>query len=121
VLNLARTGLGEHLKIIVWDKKAREFVRALDDETKREIGTLLMVLQSGTGLGQPQSKPMKSIHQNAYELRIKDKKGVYRIIYVLALRDKILIPHAFKKKTTKTPKKEIETSKKRLQELLNEN
>jgi len=100
--------------------KARNFVRGLDLETKREIGALLMLIQSGEMLGEPQSKPMKSIHKNAYELRIKDRKGNYRVIYILSLEDEILIPHAFTKKTQKTANKEVNLSIKRLQELLNE-
>jgi phage-related protein len=96
-------------------------VRSLDDNTKREIGTLLMLLQSGKRLGEPQSKPMNSIHKNAHELRVKDKKGAHRIIYVLNLNEKIFILHAFTKKTQKTPIKEIELSRKRLQDYLNEN
>lgn len=79
-----------------------------------------MLLQNGESLGAPQSKPMKSIHTKAHELRIKDKKGAYRVIYVLSTQEQILIPHAFTKKTQKTPKKEIELSIKRLKELLNE-
>ncbi len=109
------------MKEIKWNLNAREFVRSLDVETKREIGTLLMMIQSGTRLGEPQSKPMKIIHQNAHELRIKDRKGVYRVIYVLNIGAKIFIPHAFTKKTQKTPQKEIELSIKRLQEMINEN
>lgn len=108
------------MKKIVWNEKARDFVRGLDDETKLEIGSLLMLLQNGESLGAPQSKPMKSIHTKAHELRIKDKKGAYRVIYVLSTQEQILIPHAFTKKTQKTPKKEIELSIKRLKELLNE-
>lgn len=108
------------MKEVKWNAKAREFVRSLDDETRREIGTLLMLIQSGKKLGEPQSKPMKSIHSSAHELRIKDRNGAYRVIYVLSLGNKILIPHAFTKKTQKTPLKEIELSIKRLQELINE-
>lgn len=104
-----------------WNPKAREFVRSLEIETKREIGTLLMLLQSGKRLGEPQSKPMKSIHLNAHELRVKDRRGAYRVIYVLNIGGKILIPHAFTKKTQKTPQREIELTIKRLQELLYEN
>ena len=106
------------MKNVTWTDKARDFVRSLDLETKREIGTLIMLIQSGVTLTEPQSKPMKSIHKNAYELRIKDKKGIYRVIYVLNIGDQILIPHAFTKKSQKTPKKEIDLSIKRLQELL---
>jgi phage-related protein len=108
------------MKEIKWNLKARDFIKSLDNETKREIGTLLMMLQSGIKLSEPQSKPMKIIHKNAFELRIKDRHGVYRVIYILNIGDKILIPHAFTKKTQKTPKKEIDLSIKRLQELINE-
>ena len=109
------------MRKIEWNEKARDFVKSLDDDTKREIGTLLMMLQSGIKLGEPQSKPMKIIHKNAFEIRVKDKKGAYRVIYVLNVGDKILIPHAFSKKTQKTPQKEIEISIKRLREMINEN
>lgn len=109
------------LKCIKWNLKAREFVRGLDANTRREIGTLLMLLQSGKKLTAPQSKPVKAIHESASELRVRDRNGIYRIIYVLNIGDKIIIPHAFTKKTQKIPKKEIKTSIKRLKELINEN
>lgn len=76
------------------------------------------MIQMGESLEMPQSKPMKSIHEKAHELRVKDKMGAHRIIYVLNLDDRILIPHAFTKKTRKTPQKEIELSIKRLKEIL---
>jgi len=97
------------------------FVRGLSDSTKREICSLLMTLQLVINLGPPQAKPMKTIHKNAFELRIKDRMGNYRIIYVVKLGDEILIPHAFNKKTQKTSKVDIEFSIKRLSEMKNEN
>jgi phage-related protein len=57
-------------------------------------------------------------NENAYELRLKERAGIYRIIYVLHLRDKVCIPHAFNKKTQKTPQKEIILAIKRLREIL---
>jgi phage-related protein len=120
VLNSAHAVGRSCVKQVKWNEKAREFVRSLDDKTKIEIGALLMMLQSGESLGEPQSKPVKTIHAKAHELRIKDKMGAYRVIYVLSTKDHILIPHAFTKKTQKTPQKEIEISIKRLKELLNE-
>jgi phage-related protein len=64
---------------------------------------------------------MKSIHPKAFELRLQDRSGAYRIIYVLISREEILIPHAFTKKTQSTPRLEIKTAVRRLKELLNEN
>lgn len=92
------------MKKVKWNERAREFVRGLDDDTKIEIGTLLMMLQAGESLGEPQSKPMKSIPAKAHELRVKDKKGAYRVIYVLSIKDQILIPR-FHQKDSEDPTK----------------
>ncbi len=110
-----------NLKRIIWNEKAKEFIRNLEYETRKEIGTLLMILQKGGILGEPQSKPLKIIGKDAFELRIRDRHGIYRIIYILILKDKIIIPHCFKKKTQKIPEREINISRRRLKEILHEN
>jgi phage-related protein len=69
----------------------------------------------------PQSRPMKQLGSAAFELRVKDKEGIYRVFYVLYDKHRILVPHAFTKKTQKTPHQQIETAQKRLRRLFNEN
>lgn len=108
------------MKEIIWDKTAKKTVRAFSTEVKRELGALLMILQNGGVLGPPQSKSMKQVHPSAFELRIKDASGIYRVFYVFLDKGQILVPHAFTKKTQKTPLKEIETAKKRLRRLIDE-
>lgn len=108
------------MKKIEWNAQAKEFVRGLDRLTKLETGTQLMRIQQGERLNSPLSKPMTIIHKSAHELRLKDRGGSYRIIYVLNLNDKIFIPHAFSKKTQKTPNKEIKISIQRIREFVNE-
>ncbi len=108
------------MKEIVWDKAAKKIVRGFSIEARKEIGALLMTLQQGIKLGPPQAKVMKTIHSSAFELRVKDSAGIYRVFYVLFDKKHIFIPHAFTKKTQKTPKKEIDTAKKRLRSLINE-
>ncbi len=75
VLVLAHRFWSWPVKKVKWNDNARKFLRSLDDETKIEIGSLLMMLQSGELLSEPQSKPMKLIHSKAHELRLKDKNG----------------------------------------------
>lgn len=69
----------------------------------------------------PQSRPMKQVGSSAFELRVKDRDGIYRVFYVLFDKHRILVPHAFTKKTQKTPLREFETAQKRLRKLVNEN
>lgn len=109
------------MKQIIWDKAALNTVRSFSVEVRQELGALLRILQDGGQLGMPQSKPMRQVASSAFELRVKDREGIYRIFYVLFDKQRIFVPHAFTKKTQKTPLHEIETGKKRLRRLIDEN
>jgi phage-related protein len=109
------------MKRIVWDKTALETIRSLSAEVRQEVGALLRILQDGGQLGMPQSRPMRQLAPSAFELRIKDRDGIYRVFYVLFDKHRIFVPHAFMKKTQKTPLQEIETAKKRLRRMVYEN
>lgn len=109
------------MKRIIWDKSALEKVRSFSVEVRQEVGDLLRLLQEGEQLGMPQSRPMKQVGSSAFEIRVKDKEGIYRVFYVLYDKYRILVPHAFTKKTQKTSIQEIETAKKRFRRLVREN
>lgn len=109
------------MKQIIWDNSAKETVRSFSVEVRQEVGALLRILQDGGLLGMPQSKPMKQLASSAFELRVKDRGGIYRVFYVLFDKHRILIPHAFTKKTQKTPLQEIDTAQRRLRRLIREN
>jgi len=65
----------------------------------------------------PLSRPMPSIGPGVHELRLRDRSGVYRVIYALTRRGVIHILHAFKKTTQATPLKNLELARKRLKEM----
>ena len=109
------------MKEVIWDSAVKKKVKSFATSVKKELGTLLLILQKGGILGMPQSRPIKMIHKSAFELRLRDKDGVYRIFYVLFDKSTIFIPHTFIKKTQKTPTKEIQIAKKRLKRLIDEN
>ncbi len=85
---------------------------------RNSLGYLIFRLQKGDVVEMPYSKPMKSVGQGVYELRVKDADGSYRAFYYLKCEDGILVFHCFKKKTRKTPLKEIKKGIKNLKELL---
>ena len=78
-----------------------------------EAGYLLRRLQKGDSLSLPHSRPMPSIGPRCHELRINDEDATWRIIYRTD-HDAVVIAEVFSKKTRQTPKKTIETCKKRL-------
>ncbi|MHB8339092.1 MAG: type II toxin-antitoxin system RelE/ParE family toxin [Ignavibacteriaceae bacterium] len=84
-----------------------------------EAGFLFRLLQMGEKLNMPHSRPMPNIGSNCHELRINDETGIWRIIYRID-DDAIIILEVFNKKTQQTPKKIIDTCKKRIKEYDNE-
>lgn len=85
----------------------------LSAAARLEAGYLLRVLQSGTLVTMPHSRPMPSIGRSCHELRITDEDKIWRIIYRIDT-DAIVIADVFGKKTAKTPKNAIDNSKARL-------
>ncbi|MDF3073703.1 MAG: phage-related protein [Alphaproteobacteria bacterium] len=59
---------------------------------------------------------MKTVAPGVREIRIRDKAGAFRIIYLATLADRVLVLHAFQKKTQQTMQKDIDLAAKRLRE-----
>lgn len=107
-------------KSVIFHKRAKEIIKGFSRAVRRDIGELLFDLQRGENIGMPDARPMPAIAAGAYELRVKDADGIYRVFYYLKSEEGILVFHAFAKKTQTTPQSEIETAKKRLWEILNQ-
>ncbi len=82
-------------------------------QARIEAGVLLRRLQRGRQLSLPHSRPMPSIGRRCHELRIVDENATWRIIYRIDA-DAVIIVEVFRKKTRQTPKRIIETCKRRL-------
>ena len=53
-------------------------------------------------------KPIPSVGPGAYEIRVRDEAGAFRVIYVAKFEHAVYVLHAFQKKTRKTPQADIE-------------
>ena len=108
------------MKRAVFHPKAREVIQEFPEEVRRELGKAIFDLQKGEKLVMPLSRPVSSVSMGVEELRVKDRAGIYRVFYYTRLVDRVLVFHAFTKKTQKTPTQEIELGKKRMKEVLDE-
>lgn len=106
------------MKTVSFHIKVLKEIEKTDFELRTQIFELLGQLSYGEFLGMPVSRPMTSICSGAYELRIKDRTGQYRVFYYLRNHDSILVFHFFKKKTEKTTLHDLKIGKQRLRELL---
>lgn len=95
----------------------KEWLDEIGHEPKAEIFRIFTLLQKyGTQLGLPFVKPLE---QKIYEVRAKDKSGIYRVLYFAYTDKTFVILHGFQKKTQTTPRRELDIAIKRLQEVQN--
>ena len=92
------------------EKPVEEFIKSQQSQTQSKIADLTDMLEKyGPMLGMPH---VKKLEKNLYELRIRGREEV-RIFFTFKGKN-IYLLHGFKKKTQKTPQKEIEIALKRL-------
>jgi phage-related protein len=60
---------------------------------------------------------MKAVGAGVREIRIRDRSGAFRVIYLATLPDRVVVLHAFQKKAQRTPPDDITLAAKRLREL----
>jgi phage-related protein len=85
---------------------------------RKVAGRQLELVQMGHDPGD--WKPMKAVGAGVREIRLRDDRGIYRVIYVAKFADRIFVLHCFQKKTQKTSKADIDLASRRHKELLKE-
>lgn len=62
-------------------------------------------------------KPLNAVGTGVREIRVRDVRGIFRVMYVSKFRDMVYVLHCFQKKTQKTSCGDIETAVRRYKEL----
>ena len=101
------------------DEKLQEAVLALPAGLlARYLHLTDRMVQYGPDLGMPHTRAMG---EGLFELRLKSTEGIARVFYCTMVGRKIVILHQFIKKTDKTPPRELETARRRMEELKHAN
>jgi phage-related protein len=106
--------VGPSDKPLVWlhgEVRTPPFSRAARIET----GYLLRLLQKDQALGMPHVRPMPVVGPRCHELRVRDDRADWRVVYRLD-PDAVVILEVFRKKTQATPKTVIDACIRRLRE-----
>jgi phage-related protein len=85
---------------------AREDLAAFPESARRDAGYQLFMVQVARDPGD--FKPLPSVGAGAYELRIRDEAGAFRVIYVAKFEESVYVLHAFRKKTRRTRQADID-------------
>src|SRR5438093_12512195 len=84
----------------------REFIQSLDEKTQARLADLIEYVRVHNI--QAREPYVKKISGKLYEMRETSDKNAYRIFYFTAVGKRIVLLHAFQKKSQRTPKREIE-------------
>ena len=102
------------LKPITWLGTSREDVKSFPEKVRQIVGAELMAIQSG--YDPSDWKPMNSIGQGVREIRVQ-YEGQYRVIYIAKFSESIYVLHAFRKKTQRTSRQDMDLARNRLKQL----
>lgn len=69
------------------------------------------------GLERVREPHVKHLEGRLWEMRLTGRDGIARALYVTAIRKRVVILRAFRKKTQKTPRREIELALRRAEEV----
>lgn len=103
-----------HIRIL--NRKVEKELDELGGEARALFGgTVEKMLKHGTyALGMPH---VRKIQGALWEIRLSDQQGIARVIFATMVKDTIVVLHAFRKKTQKTPQSAIDLALKRLKEI----
>ncbi len=88
---------------------ARSYLDALDKKLRsKTLRTIAFLEEKGHLIGEPDSKHLED---GIFELRTTMGDNASRVLYFFCIGDKAVLTHGFRKKTQRTPRREIERAK----------
>jgi phage-related protein len=103
------------MKPICFVGDSLEAIREFPSEIRREAGHQLDRVQRG--LMPNDWKPLTTVGIGVSEIRLRDASGAFQVIYVAKFEDAVYVLHAFKKKSQRTAKADLDLAKERLRDL----
>jgi phage-related protein len=100
------------MKPVVFLGDSRERIRAFPERSRWQVGFELRRVQ--LGMDPSDWKPMRSVGQGVREIRVRDTRGAFRVLYIATLSDVVYVLHAFQKKTQATAQRDLDLAVLRL-------
>lgn len=105
------------MQLTILNRRVEKELLALGSDAQAALDrTIELMHRHGTyALGLPH---VRKLHGTTlWQIRLKDKKGIARVVFVALAVEEIIVLHAFRKKTEKMPKQAIDLALQRLKEM----
>ena len=116
------------ISFLIYIQRVTWRVEVLDRRVERELDELasdvrqrflrIVELVETYGLDALHEPHIKHLEGRLWEMRMKGKDGIARSVYVTATGKRVVVVHAFSKKTQKTPARALEIARARAQEVV---
>lgn len=97
--------------------QCRKEIEEFPLKVREELLDTMSDLKEGVLLSMPVSRKMEGMGPGVFELRFKDRTGIFRVIYFIKKDDAIYLIHGFQKKANKTPRRNIDVALQRIKRL----
>jgi phage-related protein len=102
-------------KPLIWLGTARADLRGFSPDARRVAGFQLWRIQRGR---EPTDwKPMPAVGLGVREVRVHTALE-HRVVYLAKFDEAVYVLHAFRKRSQRTPKRDVQLARQRLRELL---
>jgi phage-related protein len=109
------TDVAWHVEIL--DKRVERELDALAADIRQRFLRIVELIELH-GVAAMHEPHVKHLEGKLWEMRMKGKDGIARAIYVTAERKRVVVVHAFTKKTQKTPARALDVARTRAKEVL---
>lgn len=100
------------------DAVAAEILALPDSLAARYVVLTRRMVAVGANLGSPHTE---AFGDGLFELRLKGADGIARVFFCTLVGRRVVMLHAFVKKTQKTPRSAVEMARKRMKEVRHAN
>jgi phage-related protein len=99
-------------RVEILDHRVVKELDALAQDVRQRFLRIAQLIEEH-GLASMHEPYVKHLEGKLWEMRMKGKDGIARAIYVTAKGERVVVVHAFVKKTQKTPENALETARNR--------
>lgn len=102
--------------VVYLNEDVRAEVEGLSVDLRARFRRIIELVQS-KGLERVREPYIKHLEGKLWEMRLVDRDNIARVIYVAASGRRLVVLHAFIKKTEKTPRRALEIARARAKEV----
>jgi phage-related protein len=101
--------------IVYFHSRVKDEIESWPDGILADYAKIVeLLMEFGPHVRMPHSRPMGG---GLFELRPRGREGIGRVFYCFVIGQRVVILHAFVKKTSDTPERELRIARKRMKEV----